>query len=229
MSSRITHAVAALATVVVVAGCESARPPMAPSLSPSVASAPAASGALDARNTAMPGTRKPDARIVVRRGELDFSRNLGVLSLYGTRGFALTAHVSRSGGVIDAIETCFASNCQPGSTIPLTAAWSGTDLPATVTQDGMTYANVGSVATATTADVRFSGSLVAPPLTKRGLDGHGAVHARGSIRPSRRRAARHGHVHRRRCRQDMADEPAGRHRVVRRTRRLQVQAVALTT
>ena len=169
MSSRITHAVAALATVVVVAGCESARPPMAPSPSPSVASAPAASGALDARNTAMPGTRKPDARIVVRRGELDFSRNLGVLSLYGTRGFALTAHVSRSGGVIDAIETCFASNCQPGSTIPLTAAWSGTDLPATVTQDGMTYANVGSVATATTADVRFSGSLVAPPLTKRGF------------------------------------------------------------
>jgi hypothetical protein len=61
----------------------------------------------------------------------------------------------------------FASNCGLGSTIPLEAAWSGTDLPATVTLDGRMYTQVGSLATVTAADVRFSGSLVAPAVTNR--------------------------------------------------------------
>lgn len=165
MSSRIVRAFAALAAVV-VAGCESSHAPMAPSLVPSVTAAAAPSGAPDALHLLKP-TGETAARIVVNRGELDFSRNAGVLSLYGTRAFALTGHVSRSGGVIEAIETCVASNCEPGSSIPLGATWSGTDLPATVTLDGTTYTNVGSLATTAAADVRFSGTLVAPPLTKR--------------------------------------------------------------
>ena len=170
MPSRLAHTLAALASVVVV-GCDSAHSPMAPSRMPSAAAALTSLGATaaDARHVSAPATADAPSRIIINRGELDFSRDAGALSLYGTaRAFALTGHVSRSGGVIDPIETCFASNCEPGSNIPLGATWSGTDLPATVTLDGITYANVGSLATATAADVRFSGSLVAPPLTKRG-------------------------------------------------------------
>ena len=169
MPSRLAHTLAALATVVVV-GCDSAHSPMAPSRMPSAAAALTALGATaaDARHVSAPVTADAPSQIIINRGELDFSRDAGALSLFGTRAFALTGHVSRSGGVIDPIDTCFASNCEPGSTIPLGAAWSGTDLPATVTLDGTTYANVGSLATARAADVRFSGNLVAPPLTKRG-------------------------------------------------------------
>ena len=37
-----------------------------------------------------------------------------------------------------------------------------------MTLDGKTYTQVGSLATATAAAVRFSGSVLAPPMTERG-------------------------------------------------------------
>jgi hypothetical protein len=108
--------------------------------------------------------------IVIERGELDVTSTGGQMAVSGTRGFSLTARVTRSGGVLQAFETCFASNCGPGGTIPLAAAWSGSDLPATVTLDGTTYTHVGSLATATAADVRFSGTLVAPVVAGRVIE-----------------------------------------------------------
>jgi hypothetical protein len=105
--------------------------------------------------------------IVIDRGDLDVSGTGGGMSLYGTRGFSLTARVTRSGGVATAFDTCLASNCAPGALIPLAAGWSGSDLPGTATLDGITYTDLGSVATATAGTVQFTGSLVAPPLTNR--------------------------------------------------------------
>ena len=105
--------------------------------------------------------------IVIGRGDLDLSGTGGEISLYGTRGFSLMAGVTRSGGVATAFDTCFTSNCTPGTLIPLVAGWSGSDLPGTATLEGITYADLGSVATATAATVQFTGSLIAPPLTNR--------------------------------------------------------------
>jgi hypothetical protein len=115
-------------------------------------------------------SRPPAATaIVIDRGELDLSPSGGLLSLSGTRGFSLVGGVTRSGGVAEAFEACVASDCAPGALIPLAAAWSGTDLPGSVTLDGTTYTQVGSLATSMTADVQFSGTLIAPPLTSRGF------------------------------------------------------------
>jgi hypothetical protein len=111
-----------------------------------------------------------DDRIVIDRGELDLSSVGGVIALHGTRGFSLSAGVGRGAGIAEAFDTCFAWNCAPGAPIPLGAAWSGNDLPATVTFDGTTYTGVGSLASLATAAVEFSGSLVAPPVPSRGSE-----------------------------------------------------------
>jgi hypothetical protein len=107
-------------------------------------------------------------QFVINRGDLDLSSSGGRIAVSGTRGFSLTAAVTRSGGILEAFDACLASNCDPGWTIPLEAAWSGTDLPATMTLDGKTYTQIGSLATATAAAVRFSGTVLAPPITNRG-------------------------------------------------------------
>lgn len=86
MSSRFVRACAALAAVA-AAACESSAP-TAPSLIPNVTAAAAASSTPDALHL-MKVTGETAAGIVVNRGELDFARNAGVLSLYGTRAFAL--------------------------------------------------------------------------------------------------------------------------------------------
>jgi hypothetical protein len=169
--NRIAAALVAV-SMLGVAACGSSPSPLSPSPLPAsllVPSADAHGGAQFLNGPQSLNVRSSPAAssIVIDRGELDLSSGGGRIAVSGTRGFSLTAGVSRSGGILQAFDTCFASNCDPGSTIPLEAAWSGTDLPATVTLNGTTYTQVGSFATVTAADLRFSGSLVAPAVTNR--------------------------------------------------------------
>ena len=108
-------------------------------LSPSVVPASILIPATDApRAPHSPSVRSSSSIgvIVINRGDLELSSSGGRIAVSGTRGFSLTAAVSRSAGIIEAFDSCFASNCDPGRTIPLDVAWSGTDLPATMTLDG---------------------------------------------------------------------------------------------
>jgi hypothetical protein len=99
---------------------------------------------------------------------LDLSPSGGALSLSGTRGFSFSGSVSRSGGIVDAFDACVAASCVPGAPIPLGAAWSGTDLPGSITLDGLTYTQVGSLSNSMAAGVEFNGAVLAPPLSDRG-------------------------------------------------------------
>jgi len=105
--------------------------------------------------------------IVVDRGEFDYAGNSGVLTLYGSRGFSLAARVSGTSGVMLAVDAC-ATSCPAGAVIPLTASWSGNDLPAVVTLEGVTYTDVGSLSGLTSATVQFAGIAVTPPMGRPG-------------------------------------------------------------
>lgn len=165
----INHHISRLLVLVValgLTGCESLNAPIEPSpiAESSVGVAYEGAGAAAFR-------KPPDTGdIVIDRGELDFTAVLGggEIRLVGNREFSLTGHVHRDGGIVEAVHACAASNCTPGTVIQLRALWSDTDLPSTVTLDGTTYTGVGGLMTS--ALVEFSGSVVAPPLTKRRLD-----------------------------------------------------------
>lgn len=160
-----------VAGALVMAGCESVSPPVVPTpLGPS----PGVSPQVVTEETTGPATllRQPsDGPVAIQHGILDLSHASGEIRLKGSRGFSLTATVTRSGGIVSAIDACFNSNCAPHTAIPLRAFWSGNDLRATVTLDGETYAKVGGLAGGSPAAfVEFSGSALAPLLTRRGMD-----------------------------------------------------------
>jgi hypothetical protein len=169
MSRHTAYALVAIATAGVI-GCESPNGPVAPSLvtSPPEVTMFSTSRPLAAKTAqARPISADP---VVIDRGQLDVSAEGGELTLYGTRGFSLTAPVTRSSGIVAALDTCFASNCVPGAEIALLAQWSGNDLPATVTLDGVTYSQVGSLTDATSGLIQFTGVAAAPPLGTQDVD-----------------------------------------------------------
>ena len=169
MPRHIAHALVVIATVGVI-GCEAPQGPMAPSrvTSPPAVTMFSPPGPLAAKPA---HGREGDAgSVVIDRGQLDISAGGGEVTLYGTRGFSLTASVTRSGGIMAAFEICSEADCAPEAEIALTAQWSGTDLPATVTLDGVRYSNVGSLASATSALVQFSGGAVAPTIGRQDFD-----------------------------------------------------------
>jgi hypothetical protein len=101
--------------------------------------------------------------ITITGGRLQMGSFVGTLDLVGERGFTLAATVGVVGGVFAPQQQCF-TGCVPGTTVPLTAVWTGSDVRATVTLDGQTYTNVGLITSPHAASVRFSGSFVAPPF-----------------------------------------------------------------
>ena len=163
--NRLAAALLPLALVGLVA-CGVSPSPISPTVSPaSLLTSSETRDASPALHASRPTTR--DA-IVIDRGELDLSPSGGALSLSGTRGFSFSGSVSRSGGIVDAFDACVAASCVPGAPISLRAAWSGTDLPGSITLDGLSYPQVGSLANSMAAAVEFSGAVLAPPLTDRG-------------------------------------------------------------
>jgi hypothetical protein len=165
IDSLASAALAVLASVGLVA-CGGPASPLAPDAAPAAdrALAAAAPPALLAAKAPRAGA---GGAIVIERGELDLTASGGTLRLAGTRGFSLTARVTRGGGIAEAFESCLASPCAGGTPISLEAAWSGSDLPARVTLDGVTHADVGSVSQPTTAEVRVAGRAAAPPVSSR--------------------------------------------------------------
>ena len=156
--------VAALA----LGACDSSRSPLAPApiAQSAAASSPPMADAADSLTVAKPSA---EDTVVIERGELDIDHLTGQISIEGNREFSLIATVSPQAGAVQAFISCAYSNCTPGTSIPLNATWSGSDLVAVVTLDGITYP-VGTVSRPSSALVQFSGTVVAPALTKRGFD-----------------------------------------------------------
>jgi hypothetical protein len=88
----------------------------------------------------------------------------GTLSLVGNeRGFTLLANVGTSEGIFQPWQQCQAApNCVPAATVDLHAYWVGLGSVATVTLDGLTFTNVGSLASDDSAVLEFTGAAVAP-------------------------------------------------------------------
>ena len=158
-------ALVVLASVGLVA-CGGPASPIAPDGAPAADRALAATTPHALLTASAPRTAAGGA-IVIERGELDLTASGGTLRLTGTRGFSLTARVTRGGGIVDAFESCLAVQCSGGTPISLAAVWSGIDLPATVTLDGATYTDVGSAAQTATAEVRVAGTAAAAPVSAR--------------------------------------------------------------
>jgi hypothetical protein len=106
--------------------------------------------------------------IQITAGSLQLTREsggaIGTVSLTGSeRGFTLSARVGTSGGIFQPWEQCQAApNCVPGAPIDLHAFWVGLGSVATVTLDGLTFTNVGSLASDDSAVLAFTGSAIAP-------------------------------------------------------------------
>jgi hypothetical protein len=103
--------------------------------------------------------------ISISHGYLDMNPRFGPLVLAGSRGFTFSSGVDTVGGLFLPIECNFDPlNCTPGSTLGLTAGWSGNDLSGTATLDGATYVHVGSLSSSSSLSVNFAGTAVLPPL-----------------------------------------------------------------
>jgi hypothetical protein len=177
MINRTSPLLALVGTLTLI-GCQSSNAPIGPSSVPEsvVTAAPGSPEGGGAQIFLKP----PDTgAVVIDRGELDFSGSFGEIRLEGNRGFSLTSHVDRIGGIVGAVEACSTGICTPGTVIPLYATWFGNDLVGTVTLDGTTYTQVGGLNSTTSAVVTFSArdaqeprfeGVVAPPFTKRGSD-----------------------------------------------------------
>ena len=138
--------------------------PAPPPQTPAAESPPAQPS--DGAPLAKPAEEGP---VEIRRGEMDFRGARGAIAISGTRGFSLKAIVSALGGVIAPIQDCQGPLCEPGLPISLRAVFSGIDLNADITLDGVSY-NTGSALDEASAFIEFGGSVIAPPFTKRGSE-----------------------------------------------------------
>lgn len=102
--------------------------------------------------------------VTVTGGALVMTGISGDLEIFGTEGFSITdAGVGLASGFYRPAD-CGFPICVPGSTVSLSAGWSGNDLPGTLTFRGETYEDLGSLVGFAQAMVEFSGSFVAPPM-----------------------------------------------------------------
>ena len=102
--------------------------------------------------------------VTVTGGALVMTGISGDLELFGTEGFSITdSRVGLASGFYRPAD-CGFPICVPGSTVSLSAGWSGKDLPGTLTFRGETYEDLGSLVGFAQAIVEFSGSFVAPPM-----------------------------------------------------------------
>ena len=112
---------------------------------------------------ALPATVAADP-VTVTGGALVMTGSTGDLELFGSEGFSITdARVGLASGFYRPAD-CGLPMCVPGSTVSLSAGWSGKDLPGTLTFRGETYHDLGSLVGFAQAMVEFSGSFVAPPM-----------------------------------------------------------------
>lgn len=105
------------------------------------------------------------AGVTVQSGSLDMGVSTGSILIGGDAGFALDARVSTGDGVFAPLGCNMSPRaCPPGTTVDLTALWTGNSVRATVWLEGRTYTIVGSVASNEAATLRFSGGAVLPAI-----------------------------------------------------------------
>jgi hypothetical protein len=85
----------------------------------------------------------------------------GPLMIAGNRGFTFDA-VPEVGNV--QFTTQCGGSCDPGTPFSLEAFWSGNDLLGTARVDGRTFDDVGGLISDSSAEVRFTGTMFAPPV-----------------------------------------------------------------
>ena len=109
---------------------------------------------------AVPATTAADP-IQIEEGRLDMVSFAGTLSLVAT-GFSFTGGVGVPGGAFGPWTSCLP--CEPGDPISLGAFWGGNDLHGTVTFNGVTYEQLGSLTPGrASGTVSFTGpALIAP-------------------------------------------------------------------
>jgi hypothetical protein len=106
------------------------------------------------------------AGVAVQSGSLDMGTSTGSVLIAGDAGFALDANVSTVDGVFAPLACNMSPRaCPAGTTVDLTALWTGDAVRATVSIEGRTYTSVGSVASSQSATMRFSGGALLPPIT----------------------------------------------------------------
>jgi hypothetical protein len=101
--------------------------------------------------------------IRISGGTFQMTGPTGTVSLIGSRGFTLSAHVSVFDGAFAPWEDChFAPKCVPGAVIQLAGQFAGTGVPGTATLDGRPFPNLGLLEADDHALLRFVGSVFAP-------------------------------------------------------------------
>jgi hypothetical protein len=102
--------------------------------------------------------------VQITAGSLEMGNIGGILSLAGDHGFTFTGGVTVVGGVFGPRNAC--TPCLPGEPVSLSSTWGGNDLAGTATFQGVTYTQVGSLASGHAfGTVTFSGPApLAPPL-----------------------------------------------------------------
>lgn len=87
-----------------------------------------------------------------------------VMAVFGERGFSFVSALSQFGRV-DSRACGQAQPCEPGSTVPVGASWSGLDLLGGVaTFEGSTYPQVGGANSPNQLAFDVTGEVVAPPF-----------------------------------------------------------------
>ena len=103
--------------------------------------------------------------VTVTGGALVITGIDGPVELTGTEGFALSSHVGLASGFYRPADCRASLDCVPGSTVSLSAGWSGNDLGGTLSFRGETYDDLGSLDGFAQAIIEFSGSFVAPAMS----------------------------------------------------------------
>jgi hypothetical protein len=103
--------------------------------------------------------------IRITGGQLNMQGVSGTLLLLGERSFSLSARVGVTDGVFAPHSQCIVPQCRPGVAIGLEAVWVGLSLrDAVATLEGETFSTVGGLLSTSSAGVRFTGRVTAPPL-----------------------------------------------------------------
>ncbi len=99
--------------------------------------------------------------ITITSGVLDVVIPHARLSIAGNEGFTLQSAFNIQGGIFRPWEQC-TGLCAPGTALDLRGIWSGGDLPATATLKGVTYRNVGSADSNSSALILVTGTAMLP-------------------------------------------------------------------
>jgi hypothetical protein len=98
----------------------------------------------------------------ITAGALTWGDALGSAPRITLAGDGFTFDGRGGTGFFAPFEQCVVPECSAGTTVDLHAIWVGADLPGTATFEGVTFPNVGSLASEASLQATWSGSLGLP-------------------------------------------------------------------